>query len=79
MGKVPARATRWWPTLRQARLWRPVERGDPSAEFNGETQRSQQLTPALTLPHVHYGLSVLLMEMFCTLSVPSICRQVYHR
>jgi len=45
----------------------------------GETPRGQPWTPALTLPHVHYGLSVLLMEVFCTLSVPSICRQVYRR
>ena len=42
----------------------------------GETHRGQQVTPALTLPQVHYGLSVLLMEVFCTLSIPSICRQV---
>jgi hypothetical protein len=50
----------------QARFWRPVERGDPSAEFNSETHRGQQLTPALTLPQVRYGLSVLLLEVFCT-------------
>jgi len=42
----------------------------------GETHRGQQLTPALTLPQVRYGLSVLLMEVFCTLSIPSICHQV---
>jgi len=42
----------------------------------GETHRGQQVTPALTLPQVHYGLSVLLMEVFCTLSIPYICRQV---
>jgi hypothetical protein len=41
-----------------------------------ETHRGQQLTPALTLPQVRYGLSVLLMEVFCTLSMPYICRQV---
>ena len=34
------------------------------------------MTPALTLPQVRYGLSVLLMEVFCTLSIPYICRQV---
>jgi SRSO17 transposase len=45
----------------------------------GETHRGQQLTPALTLPQVHYGLSVLLLEVFCTLSVPYICRQVHRR
>jgi len=42
----------------------------------GETHRGQQLTPALTLPQVRYGLSVLLMEAFLTLGVSSICRQV---
>ena len=42
----------------------------------GETHRGQQLTPALTLPQVRYGLSVLLLEAFCTLSVASICRHV---
>ena len=42
----------------------------------GETHRGQQLTPALTLPQVRYGLSVLLMEVFCTLSIAYICRQV---
>ena len=42
----------------------------------GETHRGQQWTPALTLPQVRYGLSMLLLEVFCTLSVPYICRQV---
>jgi len=41
-----------------------------------ETHWGQQLTPALTLPQVRYGLSVLLMEAFCTLSIASICRHV---
>jgi hypothetical protein len=41
-----------------------------------ETHRGQQFTPALTLPQVRYGLSVLLMEAFVTLGVSSICRQV---
>jgi hypothetical protein len=41
-----------------------------------ETHRGQQYTPALTLPQVRYGLSMLLMEVFCTLSTASICRQV---
>ena len=41
-----------------------------------ETHRGQQLTPALTLPQVRDGLSVLLMEVVCTLSIPSICRHV---
>ena len=31
----------------------------------GETHRGQQLTPALTLPQVRYGLSLLLLEVFC--------------
>jgi hypothetical protein len=42
----------------------------------GETHRGQQWTPALTLPQVRYGLSVLLLEAFCTLSITSICRHV---
>jgi len=42
----------------------------------GETHRGQQLTPALTLPQVRYGLSLLLWEVFCTPGVDSICRQV---
>ena len=35
-----------------------------------------QWTPALTLPHVRYGLSLLLLEVFCTPGVDDICRQV---
>jgi len=42
----------------------------------GETQRGQQVTPALTLPQVRYGLSVLLMEVYYTPGVDSICRHV---
>jgi hypothetical protein len=42
----------------------------------GETHRGQQLTPALTLPQVRYGLSVLLLEVFCTPGVDSLCRHV---
>ena len=42
----------------------------------GETHRGQQWTPALTLPQVRYGLSVLLLEVFCTPGVDYICRQV---
>ena len=42
----------------------------------GETHRGQQLTPALTLPQVHYGLSRLLLEVFCTPGIDYICRQV---
>jgi hypothetical protein len=42
----------------------------------GETHRGQQLTPALTLPQVRYGLSRLLLEVFYTPGVDDICRQV---
>src|SRR5215475_5034847 len=42
----------------------------------GETHRGQQWTPALTLPQVRYGLSVLLLEVFCTPGIASICRHV---
>ena len=42
----------------------------------GETHRGQQWTPALTLPQVRYGLSVLLLEAFHTSGVDDICRQV---
>ncbi len=42
----------------------------------GETHRGQQVTPALTLPHVRYGLSLLLLEVFCTPGVDYLCRQV---
>jgi SRSO17 transposase len=42
----------------------------------GETHRGQQCTPALTLPQVRYGLSVLLLEVFYTPGVDSLCRQV---
>ena len=41
----------------------------------GETHRGQQWTPALTLPQGRYGLSVLLLEVFCTCGVDNICRQ----
>src|SRR5712691_720387 len=42
----------------------------------GETHRGQQLTPALTLPQVRHGLSLLLLEVFYTTGVDYICRQV---
>jgi hypothetical protein len=45
----------------------------------GETHRGQQLTPALTLPHVRYGLSLLLLEVFCTPGIDYICRQVHRQ
>jgi hypothetical protein len=41
-----------------------------------ETHRGQQLNPALTLPHVRYGLSLLLLEVFYTPGIASICRHV---
>ncbi len=42
----------------------------------GETHRGQSLTPALTLPQVRYGLSLLLLAVFCPLGVDDICRRV---
>jgi hypothetical protein len=42
----------------------------------GETHRGQQWTPALTLPQVRYGLSLLLLEGYCTPGVDDICRHV---
>jgi len=42
----------------------------------GETHRGQSLTPALTLPQVRDGLSLLLLAVFCPLGVDSICRRV---
>jgi hypothetical protein len=42
----------------------------------GETQRGQPLTPALTPPQVRDGLSLLLLEVYCTPGVDYICRQV---
>ena len=41
-----------------------------------ETHRGQSLTPALTLPQVRYGLSLLLLEVFSTPGVDSLCSQV---
>ena len=45
----------------------------------GETHRGQQCTPALTLPQVRYGLSLLLFEVFCPPGLDSICRQVHRQ
>jgi len=42
----------------------------------GETHRGQQVTPALTLPQVRYGLSLLLLEVYCMPGVEYICRHV---
>ena len=44
-----------------------------------ETHRGQQWTPALTLPQVRYGLSVLLLEVCCTPSIDYICRYVHRQ
>jgi hypothetical protein len=44
----------------------------------GATPRSQQWTPALTLPHVCDGLSVL-QRVFYTFRRPSICRPVHRQ
>ena len=44
--------------------------------LSGETHRGQQVTPALTLPQVRHGLSLLLLEVFYTTGVDSICHQV---
>ena len=41
----------------------------------GETHRGQSLTPALTLPQVRDGLSLLLLAVFCPLGVDYICRR----
>jgi hypothetical protein len=41
----------------------------------GDPPRGQQVTPAFTLPQVRYGLSMLLLEVFCTPGGDSICRQ----
>jgi hypothetical protein len=45
----------------------------------GATHRGQQMTPALTLPQVRYGLSMLLLEVYCTPGVDYICRQVHRQ
>ena len=42
----------------------------------GVTHRGQPWTPALTLPHVRDGLSVLLMAVLCTFRRPSMGRPV---
>ena len=45
----------------------------------GATHRGQPWTPALTLPHVRDGLSVLLMAVLCTFRRPSRCRHVHRQ
>ena len=44
-----------------------------------ETHRGQQWTPALTLPQVRYGLSVLLLEVCCPPGIDFICRHVHRQ
>jgi hypothetical protein len=43
----------------------------------GATPRGQPWTPALTLPHVRDGLSVLLMAVLCPFRRPSMCRPMH--
>ena len=45
----------------------------------GATHRGHQCPPALTLPQVRYGLSLLLLEVFCTPGLAYICRQVHRQ
>jgi len=41
-----------------------------------ETPQGQSCTPALPLPHMRYGRSLLLLAVFDTLGVDAICRPV---
>ena len=45
----------------------------------GAAHRSQLWMPALTLPHVRYGLSVRLMAVLCTVRMPSMGRPVHRQ
>src|SRR6266571_3974974 len=45
----------------------------------GATPWGQPWTPALTLPHVRDGLSVLRMVVLCTCRRPSMCRHVHRQ
>ena len=45
----------------------------------GAPPGGQPWTPALTLPHVRYGLSVRLMAVLCTFRRPSMCRPVHRQ
>jgi hypothetical protein len=45
----------------------------------GETHRGQPWTPALTLPPVRYGLSLLLLEVFCIPDIDDICRHAHRQ
>ena len=44
--------------------------------LSGATPRGQPWTLVMTLPHGRYGLSLLLLEVFYTPGVDSVCRQV---
>ena len=45
----------------------------------GAPHRGQPWTPALTLPHGRDGLSLLLLEVYCTPGIDDICRQVHRQ
>ena len=45
----------------------------------GATPWGQPWTPAVTLPHVRDGLSVLRMAVLCTSRMPSMCRHVHRQ
>ncbi len=45
----------------------------------GATHWGQPWTAGLDVPHVRYGLSVLLLEVFCPFSMPSMCHQVHRQ
>src|SRR5215470_9931774 len=45
----------------------------------GAPPRGQPWTPAVMLPHVRDGLSVLLMAVLCPWSMPSRCRHVHRQ
>jgi hypothetical protein len=44
-----------------------------------ETHQDQPGTPAVTLPRMHDGRSVLLMAVFCPFRRPSMCRSVHRQ
>src|SRR6266436_1628630 len=78
-----ARARRGWTSTRCVPgkagiiIWRYMALSLMAVWFLiGETHRGQELTPALTLPQVRYGLSLLLLEVFRTPGIDDICRQV---
>lgn len=81
------RHTRWRRQLRErgeryglgvpyTTTMRDLEAPLPAYQGFGATHRGRQLTPALTLPQVRYGLCVWLRAAFLTRGVSNICRQV---